>query len=84
MKTFIYSEQKRVVSRMYGGATVTSNIYRLKNNVPHFITQVKWCTRAYRGADSEVMIALIKAGELPKTCGNYYYQSEDKVKIYGV
>ena len=74
MKTFIYSIESSKISKTYGGANVTVKIYRIVNNTPSFVCRAKWCTRSYKGAESEVMSALVEAKALPKKLDNGKFQ----------
>lgn len=75
MQHFIFGLQSEKVSRTYGGSQVVVSVYQIKRGVPVFVGSVEWCTRAYRGAASEVMVSLAYKGLIPKRFRNAYYQS---------
>jgi hypothetical protein len=85
MKTFIFTITKSN-NRSYGGRNETAEIYRIKKNIPIHVATAKWCTAGYKGADSEVLSALVNAGEIPKKFDGYYNWSDNngfKIKQIG-
>ena len=91
MKTYIWIKTKETSK-----GNVTLNVYRMKNNLPHFITTAYYNNGTTQGADSEAFNALINCGELPKSYynlsrtswrgGGYYCEEVEKkgVRIYGM
>lgn len=73
MKTYIWIKTKETSK-----GNVTQKVYRMKNNLPHYITTVYYNNKAsYRGCDFEAFNALINCGELPKS---YYNLSRTMLK----
>lgn len=60
MKTFIYTESKRTISRTYGGSNYTLNVYEVIENKPVFIGEAKACTRAHKGEIHEALTVVVK------------------------
>ena len=65
MKTFIYTTVSK--ARNWGGMNVTCQVYRVKNNKPIHVCEVKFCTASHRGEDHEIINELVKVKQLPKT-----------------
>ena len=79
MQTYICSKISEKVSRTYGGATVTVQVYRQKRTeglVP--VCQVTWCTRGWCGGYGvhDVLQGLARNGILPKKYGHSYYTGD--------
>ena len=87
MKRFYYSIEKERLSRMYGGADVSANVYR-RDRAGNLVLcgKADWCTRSYKGEESEVMGVLILGKLIPKTWSKngYYYHSNGKFTIQKV
>lgn len=91
MKTYIWIKTKETSK-----GNVTLKVYRMKNNLPHYITTAYYNNSSTRGADSEAFNALINCGELPKSYynlsrtswsgGGYYCKEVEKkgIRIYGM
>lgn len=71
MKRFYYKISKETISRMYGGANVTADVYKHTRNGMKHIGSLEWCTRSYKGEESEVFTFLIDKKELPKKAYNW-------------
>ena len=87
MKRFFYSIEKERISRMYGGAEVSANVYRRdRSGNLVWCGTAHWCTRAYKGEESEVMSVLILGKLIPKTWAKdgYYHYSNGKFTIQKV
>ena len=87
MKRFFYSIEKGRISRMYCGADVSANVYR-KDRYGNLVWcgRANWCTRSYKGEESEVMGVLILRRLIPKTWSEngYYRHSNGKFTIQKV
>lgn len=91
MKTYIWIKTKETSK-----GNVTLKVYRMKNNLPQYITTAYYNNGSTRGVDSEAFNALINCGEIPKSyydlskCewrgpGYYCKEVEKKgVRIYGI
>lgn len=54
MKSYVFTESKRTVSRTYGGSNYTLEVYEIKNkNTINHIGSVSACTRGHKGEISE-------------------------------
>lgn len=63
MKTYIFNvEEKRATN---GYTKYITKIYRVKNNVPTFVTTCRYNSGSYSGHRNEVFHALIQIGEIP-------------------
>lgn len=71
MKTYIFTKEYKKNSY---GCTVTAKVYRVKNNIPEYVTKVIYNTGSYRGHESEVFCELINIGEIPQS---YYNLSKN-------
>lgn len=62
MKTynFVFSEQKRTISRTYGGSNYTLNVYEIINGEPIKIGEAHACTRGHKGEESEAFGVIVK------------------------
>lgn len=76
MKTYVYVKTKET-----SNGNVTLKIYRMKMNIPHYVTECKFNNSSTCGKDNEAFRALIDCGELPK---KYLYLSECKYKGKGL
>ena len=74
MKNFIWTIKSEKASRMYGGADVEVSIYRILRGRAVFVMRTNWCTRSYKGGDSEVMNALARHGDISKSHRDGYYK----------
>ena len=87
MKRFYYSIEKERISRMYGGADVSANVYR-RDRAGNLVLcgKADWCTRSYKGEESEVMGVLIRGKLIPRTWSKngYYHHSNGKFTIQKV
>ncbi len=81
MKTFIFTINNSK-HQFNGGRRQVADIYRMKRNVPTFLSSVKWSAASYRGAVSEVMNKLCDIGELPRKNRGYYSSSNGKFTIH--
>ena len=69
MKTFIFTEKSRTISRTYGGSNYTLAVYEVKNaNTINHIGNVSACTRGHKGEISEAWDVVFN--HLPKRLQN--------------
>lgn len=73
MKTYIYTTERRSGKKM----NRYCRIFRVINNVPKFVGNVKFSSGTTKGAPSEVFNKLIELGELPTSYADiakgYYF-----------
>ena len=87
MKRFYYSIEKERISRMYGGADVSVNVYRMgRSGNLVWCGRATWCTRAYKGEESEVQSFILLQKLIPKTWDKdgYYHYSNGRFTIQKV
>ena len=63
---FYYKVAKSTVSRTYGGANETLEVFEVKNNKIEKIGETSYCTRSYKGKEGEVMDVLLDTGKITK------------------
>lgn len=68
MKTYIFTVDEKTIRN--GNIKYIAKIYRVKNNVPTFITSCNYNGGSYSGHRSEVFKALMQVGEIPKKYEN--------------
>ena len=83
MKTYIYSTTHKKVNKN-GHTYVWSQVYRIKNNRPHYIGVITWNCSSFQGEDAEIRDWLIAEKELPKSAKDLYLFSNDKFNIFKV
>ena len=84
MKHYMYLIIKES-KRRTGGFRKTAWVYRIKRNIPEYVTEARWTTGASCGGRSEVMNALIRVGELPqKFYGLYREHDQSHFRIYAL
>ena len=71
-RLFVFATEREVVSRAYGGADVTVRIYEVVDGALMFCNHAKWCTRSYKGPESEVMEALSLNGVIGAEYTGYF------------
>lgn len=64
MKTYIFTVDKK--QQRNGYIKYIAKIYRVKNNVPTFVTECSYNGGSYSGHRSEVFNVLMQVGEIPK------------------
>lgn len=83
-RLFVFASEKVVVSRTYGGSNVTVRIYEIVEGTLQFCTRAKWCTRSFKGAESEVMDALSRACVIGTEYNGYYKRYDMPFSIEGI
>ena len=81
MKTFIYYTE--TTSTRFGRHRV-AHIYRIKHNIPKYITKRCWTTASSKDNNSEVMLALADAGKIPKKYKTGYYVRNNNFVLYEI
>jgi len=83
MRTFIGTTRKATVSRTYGGSNVIASVVEMIDNEPKFVCEVKWCTRGYKGEESEIMNELARKGIIEDNYkSGYYKRDKPELKIF--
>jgi len=83
-RLFVFASEKVVVSRTYGGSNVTVRIYEVVDGALQFCTRASWCTRSFKGAESEVMESLSRAGVIGTEYTGYYKRYDMPFSIEGI
>lgn len=83
-RLFVFAVEKCVVSRLYGGSNVTVRIYEVINGELRFCNRAKWCTRSFKGAESEVMESLARSGTISAEYTGYFKRYEMPFSIEGI
>ena len=83
-RLFVFATEKKVVSRTYGGADVTVRIYEVVEGALRFCNRAKWCTRSFKGAESEVMNALANNGVIGAEYTGYFERYNMPFSIEGI
>lgn len=83
MRHFIGIKTNERVSRKYGGSDVGVTIYEIIDNEPRFCTTLLWCTRSYKGGESEILNQLAREKKIDeKYRDSCYRQDNPDVRIY--
>lgn len=72
---FVFGIESEKVSRTYGGSDVVVRVYEIVNGETVFVCRAKWCTRSYKGAESEVMNAIAYSGRISEEFKTGYYKN---------
>ena len=83
-RLFVFATEKKVVSRAYGGADVTVRIYEVVDGALRFYNRANWCTRSFKGAESEVMNALANNGVIGAEFTGYFERYKMPFSIEGI
>ena len=83
-RLFVFAVEKRVVSRLYGGSNVTVRIYEVVDGELQFCNRAEWCTRSFKGAESEVMESLARSGTIGAEYTGYFKRYEMPFRIEGI
>lgn len=83
-RLFVFATEKCVVSRTYGGSNVTVRIYEVVNGELQFCNRAEWCTRSFKGAESEVMESLARNGMIGAEYTGYFKRYDMPFSIEGV
>lgn len=68
MKAYIFIKEGEKARNGY--TNYTTNIYRVKNNIPIFIAKCKYSSGCYSSHVTEVFKTLLHVGEIPKKYEN--------------
>lgn len=77
MRHFTYVITKTTRNRINGSRIQTADIYRIKRNVPEYLTTIKWDTGGYYGETTEVMHTLADQRYIPRRFSRSYYIYND-------
>ena len=83
-RLFVFATEKKVVSRTYGGADVTVRIYEVVDGALQFCNRAKWCTRSFKGAESEVLESLSRNGVIGAEYTGYFERYNMPFSIEGI
>lgn len=84
-RLFVWAAMEWKVSRTYGGSTVKVRIWEVVDGNMDLVAATSWCTRSYKGEDSEVMNALHSAGVIVgDEYRGYFNRYEMPIQIVGV
>lgn len=81
MQTFISTVYSKKWHKRSGTITYDLNIYRVIKNVPKAVASITYSTSSTRGAESEVMNALIQEGFIKGVEKDQYYHDVKNKKF---
>ena len=83
-RLFVWAAIETKISRTYGGSSVKARIWEVVDGKMDIVASATWCTRSYKGEESEVMNALEVSGIIVgDEYKGYFSRYEMPIQIMG-